>query len=154
MFKSLFESVSAVASVGTESESLGHFHILFHFIDNMILYNLLWLLYLGRHRLDLLECVWLRSYLNLGGIGIGHIVWEFPGNRRTPIKIIRWLSLWKILVTTFPGWVEKFFKVLILQILIMTVSQTRNSSVVNILIIHFYIGLDVFVMHSSLMLCH
>jgi hypothetical protein len=42
----LFKSVCAIASVGTESESFGHFHILFHFIDNMILYNLLWLLYL------------------------------------------------------------------------------------------------------------
>jgi hypothetical protein len=46
MLKCLFKSVRTIASVGTESESFRHFHILFHFIDNMILYNLLWLLYL------------------------------------------------------------------------------------------------------------
>jgi hypothetical protein len=80
MFKSLFKSVSTIACVGAESEGFGHFHILFHFIDNMILYNLLRLLNLGRNWLDLLESVWLRSYLNLGGVGIGHIVREFAGH--------------------------------------------------------------------------
>jgi hypothetical protein len=89
MFKSLFKSVSAIPSVGAESEGLGHFHILFHFIDNMILYNLLRLLYLGRNWLDLLECVWLCSYLNLGGVGIGHIVMEFAG-----ASLWCWLALW------------------------------------------------------------